>query len=262
MISSKLGFSRVRPLLGTYFKISLSQESTAEAQNILTSAFSEAARLEKIFSKFDSTSELNKLNSHSLNTQLSVPAELYFLLQQTKNLWIDSCGSFNPFNMSFTEFPLLFVGNNKVSKINEFSLDFAGIAKGYIVDQVVAHIQRHEPSLSGQVNAGGDLKFFNTENKMVTLRMGPPDRPLEREIHIKRNSIATSVPRTLANLRAELTPEHIISVCADSCFVADALTKVAMYAAPATTQLCNQKYLAQTFIFAPTGELTEHRGIN
>lgn len=262
MTSSKLGFSRVQPLLGTYFKISLIQEPTVEIQNILTAAFFEAARLEKIFSKFDPTSELNNFNLFPLDTRISVSAELYFLLQQTKNLLIDSAGAFNPFNIQISQFPIVFYDNFELVKIQDFEIDFAGIAKGYIVDLVFAKIQAQDPSLSGQVNAGGDLKFFNTKNKSVTLRMGSNENPLEREMQIQKNSIATSVPRILTNLRKEMGPEHIISVCADSCFVADALTKVAMYASPTTTQVCNQKYLAQTFIFGPSGELTEYRGLD
>jgi thiamine biosynthesis lipoprotein len=262
MISSKIGFSRVRPVLGTYFKISLNHEACEKTQNILTAAFFEAERLENIFSKFILSSSLSQLNRAQSNILISVPRELYFLLRESKKLWRDSKGSFYPFDVDLGQFPIHFHKNLQVSKIQNFQIDFGGIAKGYIVDLVVKKIEAQDATLSGQVNAGGDLKFFNSENKLVTLRLGPQDAPLEREIQIQKKSIATSMPRDLTNLRKDLSSEHIISVSADLCYVADALTKVALYASPETIQFCSQKYSSQILVFAPNGELAEYRGLH
>lgn len=260
MISSRPEFNRVRPLLGTYLKIALTHVETREIADELNqkvnAAFEEAARLEKIFSKFDQNSNLNFINNAPLNTRIQVEPELFWLLKESVEIWGDSKHSFNPFNQQKIEVdPIDFKDDFSIKKNVDFSLDLNGIAKGTIVDLIASIFDRGE--VSGFVNAGGDVRFFNTEIKKLNLRLGSPDIPVSREIQIQRNSIATSVPRHFENMRSTLTGNHSVSVLSERCAIADALTKVYIYGDFQSIVKCCEKYAAEVLVFSPNGELLE-----
>ncbi len=210
MISSKTEFSRVRPILGTYFKITLNHSPTDELQKTLSEALVEAERLEKIFSRFDQDSDLNQLNNSALGQPILYAPELFHLLKLTLEIWRDSNFSFHPFYpRNLTSDPLQFLSNFHIIKNIDIKIDLNGIAKGYIVDLIASKLENL--GFSGHVNAGGDLKFFNTITKNLSFRIGAPESPLLREIEIQYNSVATSVPRQTHNLRPTLSTKHSLS---------------------------------------------------
>lgn len=117
-------------------------------------------------------------------------------------------------------------------------IDLGGIAKGYAVDRAVEVLLEHGVS-SGMVNAGGDLRVFGELRQTVHLRRGD-GRTLELA-DVSNLAIASSENCSNRRMRqGETKTPHIgpageavkigglVSVAADSCMIADAMTKIAM----------------------------------
>lgn len=117
-------------------------------------------------------------------------------------------------------------------------IDLGGIAKGYAVDRAVEALVDHGVP-SGIVNAGGDLRVFGDLSQAIVLRRGD-GRTLELG-EVRDLAIASSENRyTRRKWQGKIRTPHIgqtghavtinglVSVAADSCMIADAMTKVAM----------------------------------
>ena len=237
----KVASKRVRPLLGTFLEIALF--TNGDFSLPLTLAFEEASRLEKIFNLKDPASEINNLSIENspVFSEVLLKAEEFFSASE---------GAFSPY---------LETGQK---------LDLNGIAKGFIVDKIVESILQENSSLSGSVNAGGDLRYFNCPEKTVNLQLGPLASPVFRKLRLAKNAVASSSmsPSKKDNrsstryrqvLRSGLSESHTVTVMADTCIVADALTKVALFANSEVAQNCSLFYKAQVMIFDATGELFE-----
>jgi thiamine biosynthesis lipoprotein len=125
-------------------------------------------------------------------------------------------------------------------------IDLGGIAKGFAVDRAVEALQRHGV-IGGLVNAGGDLRAFGPHPRAVDVRdPRQPDRTLFR-VALRDGAMASSAGRfdpmqsrrALASAvidPATALPAQAVTgatVCAASCMMADALTKVVMNAGEA-----------------------------
>jgi thiamine biosynthesis lipoprotein len=122
-------------------------------------------------------------------------------------------------------------------------LDLGGIAKGFAVDRAIEALQSRGIR-SAMVNAGGDLAAFGSEARVVDIRDPRfPDRILCR-VEVTNEALASSARRfdpfqsrdTMPTAVVEPTTlqpasgAHGATVCATTCMVADALTKVVMIA--------------------------------
>ena len=212
----------------------------------LTSAFNELSRLEKIFNFHDPESALSRLNrlilsragaSARARLQIRYP-ELGELLAISEEVADLSRGHFNPHRAG--------------------AIDLSGIAKGYIVDKTVDWILSHAPdSISGCVNAGGDLRFFAHRPREVILRLGTSSKAISRRLKLCRECVATSAPYAY-NDRVYYhgaRRAHAAVVQAPSATIADALTKVALFAPREIVQSCCEKLSAVAMLFDEQGEL-------
>jgi thiamine biosynthesis lipoprotein len=126
-------------------------------------------------------------------------------------------------------------------------LDLGGIAKGFAVDQAIHALRQHGCS-AGTVNAGGDLRRFGAEHEAIHLGLRDSTAPLAE---LRVGAIATSAARAGSPERLAQPLGHIVdprsarrwaweggvSVAASTCVIADALTKVAALAGPASRSL-------------------------
>jgi len=278
MITSVIEYKRSRPLLGTYFNVTISGQSLEDAPNpVVNGALAEAARLEQIFSLYSNESILTLVNKQGLDIPTEVPKEFYYLLKLALRVWAASDGAFNPFfpkNIGRHLEPYVFADQDEcflLCKRIDVPLDLNGIAKGYVVDRVVERITRELPHVSGVVNAGGDLKFFNTQKKCVNLRLGDPRSPVLRTIVSPMNCVATSsIATSLYNensssqyslqLRRGLAEFDTVSVAANCCCIADSLTKVALYGEPESIEKSANLFNAKILVFDKGGSVIESYG--
>src|SRR6266853_104672 len=122
-------------------------------------------------------------------------------------------------------------------------IDLGGIAKGFAVDRAVEALLRHGIA-EGLVNAGGDLRVFGPRSHAVDIRdPRQPDRPLYR-VALCNAALASSAGRFDPTCSRHALDSGVIdpatampvrsiigaTVCAPSCVIADALTKVVINA--------------------------------
>ena len=121
-------------------------------------------------------------------------------------------------------------------------LDLGGIAKGYAVDRAIDILQR-SGATQACVNAGGDLRVFGARAEPVWLRLGQDSATLLAAVELANAAVATSSsvdaggsgPHVHGVTRAPARSGTTVSVIADSCVVADALTKVVLAGDAAVT---------------------------
>ena len=145
-------------------------------------------------------------------------------------------------------------------------LDLGGIAKGYAVDLAVQTLQQ----IGIQniiVNAGGDLRLAGTQMYPVQIRHPRAPDLVAHSLNLRNAAIATSAtcfsrrrfagrevsPLVDARTGDAYVGDDSISVCANDCMTADALTKLVLFApAPvaerALTQCDAQAIMLRTAI--------------
>ena len=159
-------------------------ESEEAAQESCKLAFDRASELVKIFSDYDPDSEINRLLNSEIGVPHPVSRELFEVLSFSQQLHQDSGGAFDPAAGQLTalwrkarragELPdpsLLQPMPNeagldrlKLDRQNQsvtlrsrrMRLDFGGVAKGYIGDQVI-ELLRKQNIHSAKYHAGGDI---------------------------------------------------------------------------------------------------------
>ena len=261
MMSSTHVFKRSRPLLGTFLTIEI------DSPEFITQAFDEALRLEAKFSIFDPDSEISQINAAPIG-ELRLTPEFARVLKLAREIAYESQHAFRLPDCKLD-------GLTLTKKSNE-TFDLNGIAKGAIVDSVTDFILARAPATCGSVNAGGDLRQFGRQNltmknSPVQLRLGSFDQPLVRSIDLGSESVATSSltvatrdPQSRTRyplvLRPGLTVDSSATIIAEKCAVADALSKVALFADVSVIAKCAEKFAARILIFDSAAQVIETYG--
>lgn len=248
-------YKRCRPLLGTFVEIALWGAPTKELSLPAELAYRsiEAVRAEMSF--HDPESELSRLNRTPVGRWLRISSSFLEVLAISLDLQQRSLGRFNvaiadplvqwrllpgPKGQSRASVwshlgtPGFELGDGKARRLFPVRIDLGGIAKGYAVDCAVQALREQNPSLSGYVNAGGDLRVFGRRSQQVWIRSGSQVQPMLRPVCLKNRSIATSSvisklsPYVDIRKRKPLGRRKTATVSADRCVIADALTKIAL----------------------------------
>jgi FAD:protein FMN transferase len=109
-------------------------------------------------------------------------------------------------------------------------IDLSGIAKGYAVDRAIEKLQSHGVERAC-VNAGGDLRVYGSQTEQVLLRQEHASRAALPVLEIENAALASSgdgpMPGAHVNPKSlQAVPgNRFASVMAESCLIADALTK-------------------------------------
>ena len=175
------GITQTRMKLGTFVTIEAYPESSSVVKGI-ESAFDEIDRLDRIFSTYQTKSELSQLNNSGELNHASL--ELVTVLTASIDVWKQSGGAFDPtvkplldmYRDSFTSEGLppsveevertrnRLVGFGKVSlsgshvrfAVSGMMITLDGIAKGYIIDAALSEVLE-AGATRAMVNIGGDL---------------------------------------------------------------------------------------------------------
>jgi thiamine biosynthesis lipoprotein ApbE len=242
MTPSELNFKRVRPALGTLVAITLQGVSSDQVDSLFASAFSELVRLEKIFNFFDEASELSLLNQKSYMA-VAVSSELRDVLRVGAKIEKVSDGGFRlmPECSHLTGRCYAWANEDHIVK-SSCRFDLGGIAKGAIVDRVFEHlkslVRSMAPDANITVNAGGDLRCSGTQS--IEIRIPGEEGEQRFGVEISQGAIATSsidsVNLDVGTGSARYSETNrgraryrSASVVAQTCVVADAWTKVALF---------------------------------
>lgn len=260
---------RMRPALGTFVEIRLAGPYREEIlQREIESAYRCIARVEALMSFHSESSDLTRLNRAPVGRWIRVHAWTAQVLRRSLALQRDSEGAFDVAIADSLVAHGKLPGRPRAARTAQKSgcasfevqglqvrrtlarrIDLGGIAKGFAVDQAVAGLSRKLPGGSGLVNAGGDLRKFGSNSARVHIRMETSDLPLlkSRPILLRSAALATSYGRSdkvLSSTGKIFQGTQTVTLLAQDCMTADALTKVALMASPAVLRRCLKKYQA------------------
>lgn len=174
------------PMGGIPFRIICYDRSDFKFKGDLKGSEKKVEALEKVFNAYDIDSELSKINRAPKKDPILASTDVLNVLKESINWWKQSAGSFD-----VTVAPLIFlwkdaaqkneipsgeeiievqrdVGLDKIAIEGDGSiifyregvkLDFGGIAKGYIIDEV-GRLLKERGVKRGVVDAGGDILAF------------------------------------------------------------------------------------------------------
>lgn len=245
---------RARPLLGTLVEIALPTNKPAAFE----AGFAAIARVHQLMSFHEEGSDLGILRrarpghvttiAPETAQVMTCALELHRLsgglFDMTVGRKLVRCG-FLPHEglVHLNRFPgrmsdISFVGPCLVRQERVALIDLGGIAKGYAVDHAVQALLNHGMP-SGLVNAGGDLRIFGDLCQTVFLRRGDGQilelgdvhdlaiASSENRLNRRKRHGETRTPHVGPSGRAVMI-DGLVSVAADSCMIADAMTKIAM----------------------------------
>ena len=243
---------RCKPLLGTYVEISISADASDERLITTSSlAFDAIYHIESLMSFHNINSELSKINQVAFKNGCDISPEtetvlsMCLKLSQMSNGIFDICIAPHLVNQNLlpqhgfdydkeSSYQDIILSKNHVKFLKALLIDVGGIAKGYAVDQAMNVIKQQLKGclVDTIVNAGGDLCMYNWRDKYIEVAQS---KQATKTIKMQAPAIATSGSYYLEGKSAIINPlnnktvdlKSSISVFANSCMLADGLTKVA-----------------------------------
>lgn len=204
--------------LGTFVRVDVAEESRALAEEAVSLAFEKGRELEKILTRFDSSSPLGVLNGQGHLSDM--PRELSLLLDESSRVFQMTGGSFDPSVLplvramqedpgkgknldsrdlrdllAFVDFGRVSVGQGGVRLGQGQALTLDGIAKGYIAREMSAELTRLGCP-NHLVNAGGDIAASGRPRGARAWRVAiqsPFDQGRARGVvYLRKGAVATS----------------------------------------------------------------------
>jgi len=270
----------MRPLLGTYVRISVQGAPPELCHQAIDAAFAAIALVQTQMSAFNPDSDLGRIRRLAHLEPVSVHPWTQDVIHLAQAVHAQSEGLFDPGvapqlaawgllpvnpdsvgNPAPSSITQLTVKDGQVSSADPCDIDFGGIAKGFAVDRAIDALQACGITCAS-VNAGGDLRVIGPTAEPIYVRQPRAAEPVfagllqdgacaTSAIYYSQQRHAGQAISALVNphnRQALLCPDSF-SVIAPLCAVADALTKV--LALTRNTSLpCFAHYGAQPFITA------------
>jgi thiamine biosynthesis lipoprotein len=267
-------------LLGTFVEITATGTDDNRLSSAVNAAFAAVEKIQRLMSAHDADSELSRLNREAANRPITVSRELFAVLRRADNLASASGGAFDytvapllarwgmlPAPLKRKQFgswrDVLLLRGRQVYFLQPLALDLGGIAKGFAVDQAIQTLRKHGVS-AAVVNAGGDLRVLGEQPSWIHLRHPACPQVLAEKIQLRNAALATSSPcfternwrgRRVSHLvnsarRIAVAGAVSVTVRAQECWLADALTKVVLNAPDLARKLL-AKHQAEAFVMNP-----------
>jgi thiamine biosynthesis lipoprotein len=255
MRSPALRIERARPLLGTTVAIRVQGLGEAPAHRAIDEAFDEVALVHRLMSFQEPDSEISRLNRDGFARTQDLHPATFEVLHWAREIAEASEGRFDitiaPKLVAWGSLPapqsdyppdargswrdIELSDDYRVRFRRPLWVDLSGIAKGYAVDRAIEKLQRHGAA-QASVNAGGDLRIYGPESERIQLRTEeamPRAMPL---LEIQDAAIASSLTGQREGAQGAtdhcdpatgqpISPGRFATVVAQSCLIADALTK-------------------------------------
>jgi len=267
---------RARPLLGTFVSVRAISASDEAEHRAIDAAFDEIALIHSLMSFHENESDVSRLNREAAERAIEVHPHTYAVLELASTMMEASAGCFDitvgpalvragalpapgavfpPEGGSGRDIELL--TDSRVHFRRPLWIDLGGIAKGYAVDRAAEALRAHGVE-RGVINAGGDLRAIGEGPEHVRLRPTFASFDHMPVLEIEDASLASS-EASLAHRdgrqRERSTVPRFVSVVAQSCALADALTKpVIARGAASASLLC--RFGAVAFMHEPGGQWT------
>ncbi len=216
------GFVKSEIHMGVRFQISLYTTDETAAERAFNAGFAEIARLEQVFSDYNTTSETRRIDAAPCDSPLDISPDMLDLLQKSFELNRDTSGYFDVTLGRLTKLwrtsrreqkspdpeaiqaAALGVGSHLLELTEQrllkrppgVELDFGGIAKGYAADQVLRKLAHEFGITRVLIDASGDLIAGdpppNQKGWVVELSQ-PADAPGPRlHVYLANRALASS----------------------------------------------------------------------
>jgi FAD:protein FMN transferase len=246
--------TRCQPWLGTFVEISVAEADMGAVE----AAFRAIAHIHACMSFHSTDSDLARLRSAQPGETVAVDEETVAVLRMAVALFEATDGLFDVAvgralvrsrflpregiahlsRYTGTTADIGIIDDRHVRCRKRLLIDLGGIAKGHAVDRAVAALQAAGVR-AGLVNAGGDLRAFGDRDWQVQLR--DADDVVRHSLALRDCAMASSanlhdrrrvqgVPHSphIGRDGAPALVDYRITVLAERCVIADAMTKVAM----------------------------------
>jgi thiamine biosynthesis lipoprotein len=245
--------ARLRHALGTLVAVEARASRLEAAERAVAAAYAAINYVEWLLHPTRRGSELASLNGLGPGARRRVHPWTAALLRLSRDLCARSGGIFEPALPGQGSIMNWEPDRSRGVYVRRRAfVDLGGVAKGYAVDQAVTAMRR-AGAHAGLVNAGGDLRVYGPMHWLISVRdqagglRGVPlrdlalassaddgdSRPHEHQGYYRRGE------------RARRAPPRAASVIAPSAALADALTKVQMFAASARAAALLARYRAR-----------------
>jgi thiamine biosynthesis lipoprotein len=248
---------RAPPLLGTTVSIRVHGLNDQDAHGAINEAFDEIALIHRLMSFHEADSDVSRLNREAADQPIDVHAATFDVLKRAEEMSQYSAGCFDvtiaPQLVAAGLLPsprthcapdpratwedVCLEPDQRVRFRRPLWIDLGGIAKGYAVDRAMEKL-RARGAVQACVNAGGDLVVRGPDTESVLLRSGAAPGDVVPVLEIENAAVASSGfssyrahdkgPHIDGRSRRPATSGRFVSVVADRCIVADALTKVVL----------------------------------
>lgn len=273
------------PLLGTRVELSAFASSEAAFLTASNAAFERVTQIHAAMSFHQSSSDLRAIARSPSHSAVTVEPDTWHTLAMALEMESVSEGAFNaavaptlvrrgllprpsdaiaPQASSLCE-GIVLDDDFTVHIVMPVWIDLGGIAKGRAVDEAVRALTRHGMD-AGLVNAGGDLRAFGPQPLPLAIRH--PANPAQSVLvaELTELSCATSAayfsspidtppadPNHHPAMVGSCSPQVAsVSVIANSCMIADALTKVVWFGGRSATPVL-RRYDAQAVVLDRLG---------
>lgn len=250
--------TRCKPLLGTYVEVQLTGDmDKAQLFKLSDTALTEIEHIESLMSFHNPESEISRINRQAFKQPCSLSTQTQKVIKQALSLSAQTKGIFDiTVAPNLVEQGLL-PDHHQLSHHNAswkdirleagyikydrpLLIDLGGIAKGFAVDQAFAAIESEPVEII--INAGGDLRMSHWQRQKASIRRRAQQQYLT-EVEMKNAALATSAnhykqdsyPIICPLTRTPVKHSKVVSVFADNCMLADALTKVIFIDGPSKT---------------------------
>jgi thiamine biosynthesis lipoprotein len=234
-LRSNIELRRCRPLLGTFVEIAAHGNDRQQVGRAIEAAFEAVARVHRLMSFHDPDSDVSHMNRHAFPKGVVVHPWTWQVMLAGQTFARESNGVFDvtvaskPNVISWRD---IFLRRNcEVFFRRSLIVDLSGIAKGFAVDRAVVALKDNGVT-AGIVNAGGDLRVFGSTSREVHLRDPISPTQFSGKLRLRNRAVATSAnyfsPRALIDgqTRGAMTRQLSVTLAADDCMTADALTKI------------------------------------
>ncbi|MES2106493.1 MAG: FAD:protein FMN transferase [Pseudomonadota bacterium] len=251
---------RAQPWLGTLVKISIGDANDVLAAAAFNAAFQQVELVHRLMSFHAADSDLGRINRAPAGSMVDIDPHTYTVLQAAMQITAASEGLFDPrvagrlveWDMLPHSGPALAAyqpqqvafslnAEGQLQKLSADWLDLGGIAKGYAVDLAILSLQQSGVR-QACVNAGGDLRVIGDSPCEILLRDPASPDNMAYKLSLQNQALATSASYFSLRQTGQgsysamvngQTGEPMldavsVSVTAESCMLADALTKVVM----------------------------------
>jgi thiamine biosynthesis lipoprotein len=257
--SDPLVSERAQPWLGTVVNIRVEELPAAEAHAAIDAAFAEIAMVHRLMSFHSAESDVSRLNREACLRPVEVHSSTLEVLHQAAEISAATEGCFdisvgaelvdrgllpepsetNPaFDGRWQDIQVR--SDGRIAFLRPLWIDLGGIAKGYAVDRAMSILVARGVH-AALVNAGGDIRVIGDRPEVIRLDLETPTGEVAL-IELENGSIASSMGNGRRRWRAnrfvgphvdgtrclDVPTDRFVSVLAERCVIADALTKVVM----------------------------------